>query len=388
MWKQRLAQYLIDPRYKRVHFIIIAAALVLHLSLHYATYVPFLRSPLGDLPYFRLHILHEAEFLLIVAYAGVVLGLRAGIAAVVITGVTSVPFILTPFIFGREPDPGEIRDLTLQVGFILIMGLMMVLLYDRDQRRRLAEQDKESLREMDRMRNNFMSMAAHELRTPMTTVMGFADLLASKELPDDQRIEWAGHIGAQAKRLHNLIEELLNVSRIAAGKLEVDLQPQGVESIANAALASVGYTPTHPIYLDIPDDLPEVSADRDKLLQVLVNLLSNAIKYSPNGGEIWLTARPTADGHVKIDIQDQGLGISEEDQAKLFTGFYRVQRPETEKIPGTGLGLSIVRSLIELMGGRVNVDSELGKGSTFSVALPAWREAAAKPSTVASPQAA
>jgi len=367
---KRLAHFLLDPRYKRTHLAIIVLALMVHLGLHYATYLPALRGPLGGLPYFRLHVLHEAEFLLIVAYAGIVLGLRAGVAAVVITGLTSIPFILTPYIFGRDPRPGEIRDLTIQVAFILIMGILMILLYDRDQRRREAESNRDALREVDQVRNNFMSMAAHELRTPMTTVMGFSELLEGDNVPDATRIEWASMINAESRRLSNLIEELLNVSQVTSGKMNIDLQPQSVAEIANAALGSVGHSSTHAVTIEIPRDLPFVVADRDKLLQVLVNLLSNAIKYSPAGGTVRLTARENDDGFVLMDVIDQGMGISQEDQEKLFTSFYRIKRPETQNIQGTGLGLSIVRSLIELMGGHVHLTSELGRGSTFSVTLP------------------
>lgn len=367
---QRLAHFLLDPRYKRMHLAIIALALMVHLALHYATYLPALRGPLGGLPYFRLHVLHEAEFLLIVAYAGIVLGLRAGVAAVVITGLTSIPFILTPYIFGRDPRPGEIRDLSIQVAFILIMGVLMILLYDRDQRRREAESNRDALREVDQVRNNFMSMAAHELRTPMTTVMGFSELLEGENVPDSTRIQWASAINSESRRLNNLIGELLNVSQVTSGKMKIDLQPQSVAEIANAALGSVGHSSAHGLSIEIPRDLPHVVADRDKLLQVLVNLLSNAIKYSPAGGTVRLTARENDDGFVLMDVIDQGMGISQEDQEKLFTSFYRIKRPETENIQGTGLGLSIVRSLIELMGGHVHLTSELGLGSTFSVALP------------------
>jgi signal transduction histidine kinase len=369
MW-HKLAHVLIDPRYKRLHLVIIAVALVTHLGLHYATYIPALREPLGGLPYFRLHVLHEAEFLLIVAYAGIVLGLRAGMAAVVLTGLTSIPFILTPYIFGRDPRPGEIRDLSIQVGFILVMGMLMILLYDRDQRRREAENNRDALREIDQVRNNFMSMAAHELRTPMTTVMGFSELLTGPHVPDNHRIEWAATINEESRRLNNLIEELLSMSRVTAGKMKVDLQPQSIAAIAGSALGSVGNSSAHSVVIDVPEGLPMVVADRDKLMQVLVNLLSNAIKYSPAGGEVRLKAREGDDGFVLIDVIDQGMGISQADQEKLFTSFYRVERPETQGIQGTGLGLSIVRSLIELMGGRVHLASEVGVGSTFCVALP------------------
>jgi signal transduction histidine kinase len=379
MW-QKLAHFLLDPRYKRTHLVIIATALVTHLGMHYATYVPALRGPLGGLPYFRLHVLHEAEFLLIVAYAGIVLGLRTGVAAVVITGLTSIPFILTPYIFGRDPRPGEIRDLSIQVAFILIMGFLMILLYDRDQRRREAESNRDALREIDQVRNNFMSMAAHELRTPMTTVMGFSELLEGDNVPDETRIQWAGQINAESRRFNNLIEELLNVSEVTSGKMKLDLQPQSVAEIASAALDSVGRSSAHAFSIEIPRDLPYALADHDKLMQVLVNLLSNAIKYSPEGGIVRLAARKNdADGFVLIEVIDQGMGISPEDQEKLFTSFYRIQRPETQNIQGTGLGLSIVRSLIELMGGRVRLTSQIGLGSTFCIALPAATASASVP---------
>ncbi|MDA1035615.1 MAG: HAMP domain-containing sensor histidine kinase [Chloroflexi bacterium] len=371
MWTN-LARKLIDPRYKRIHIAVIVGALFVHLSLHYATYVPALREPLRGLPYFRLHILHEAEFLLIVAYAGVVVGLRAGVIAIVTTGVTSIPFILTPFIFGRDPRPGEIRDLAIQVGFILAMGLLMILLYDRDQRRRLAESNSTTLREVDLLRNNFISMAAHELRNPMTSVIGFSELLMKPDVTADQRTTWAGTINNESQRLNSLIDELMSVSRAAAGTLTVKPERTPVVTVARNAKLSFGYQPKHPLVLDIPSDLPDVSVDSDKLIQVFVNLLSNAVKYSPDGGEIRFAARRTNDGLVRIDVTDQGLGISLENQERLFSTFYRVDSPEMQGIKGTCLGLSIVKALVEKMGGTVSVQSQVGLGSTFGLTVPVW----------------
>ncbi|MBI4233617.1 MAG: hypothetical protein HY686_04165 [Chloroflexi bacterium] len=127
---RRLAAFLTEPRYQRFHVLVIAAALLGHLLLHYATYVPALREPMSRLPYLRLHVLHEAEFLLLIVYAGLVFRLKGGLAAVAITAITSVPFLLTPFIFGREPRPGELRDLAVQVGAILVMGAIISVLYE------------------------------------------------------------------------------------------------------------------------------------------------------------------------------------------------------------------------------------------------------------------
>ena len=138
---QRLTTFLTEPCNRKKHAVIIAAALIAHLFLHYATYIPALREPFGALPYFRLHVLHEAEFLFIVVYAALVFRLKGGLTAVAVTAVTSIPFILTPYIFGRSPRPDEIRDLAIQVAFILLMGTLITIFYEavaRGSQRRLA----------------------------------------------------------------------------------------------------------------------------------------------------------------------------------------------------------------------------------------------------------
>ena len=373
--RKLIASRLLDPKYRGFHLIVIAIVLLLHLATHYATYIPMFREPLGNLPYFRLHALHEAEFLLIVAYAGVVLGLRGGLAAIAVTAFTSIPFVLTPYIFGREPRPNEVRDLVTQVVFILSMGLLITLLHDRDKRRREAMAQSETLREVDRVRNNFVSMAAHEMRTPMTTVAGFAELLLEQEVPESQRREWLESIKEGSTRLTNLVEEVLSVTRIEAGRLNLEITPVRLSEVLPSVMNGVGDPPpglsfTHAI----PPTLPALAVDRDKLIQILVNLVSNAYKYSPSGGSVLLTAQETDDHLVRLEIADQGLGISEEDQARLFSSFSRIDRPETQAIKGSGLGLHIVKSLAEMQGGTVGVRSTLNVGSTFHLTLPAWSD--------------
>ena len=124
--------------------------------------------------------------------------------------------------------------------------------------------------------------------------------------------------------------------------------------------------------------MPPVAADADKLRQVLVNPISNAIKYSPHGGEIAIRAY-TSQGAIRVEIQDQGLGIASENQAKLFTRFHRIKTVQTEGIPGTGLGLTIVKSLVEMMQGTIDLTSADGKGSTFGFTIPAWQDDSATP---------
>lgn len=140
-----IGRFLNDPKNRPVHAVIIISALFLHLALHYATYVPSLRPPLDGLPYFRLHVLHEAEFMLIVFYTVVVFRWRGGLVAILVTAVSSIPFLMTPYIFDRPPRPGEVRDLATQVGFILVMALLIVWLYEaagrqREERARLADE--------------------------------------------------------------------------------------------------------------------------------------------------------------------------------------------------------------------------------------------------------
>ena len=378
---------LIDPRHRWCHVAIITVALAVHLSLHYATYLPALRGPLDNLPYFRLHMLHEAEFLLIIAYAGVVLGLRAGIVTLVITAATSVPFILTPYTFDRAPRTNEIRDLALQVGFILLMGLLIVLLYDRDKSRRLAESTASALREVAQLRNNFVAIASHELCTPLTALYGFSELLVTRQPDPEQQAIWIKNVHHETGRLANLVDELLNVSQIEAGTVAVRADMVEVGDLLDGVLNAVGNPPAgHHIIRVVPDGLPLVCADRKKVEQVLINLVSNAIKYSPQGGRVRVSAHPEpGSGQVTFKVADQGMGLSGEDQAKLFSTFYRVQRPETSGIEGTGLGLYISKSLVELMGGRIWLESRMDKGSTFAFTLPLWSVGTAGgPSSVAS----
>lgn len=143
--------FLTDPKYRRWHFVVLTFALLAHSALHYATYLPALRGPISNLPYFRLHSLHEAEYLLVIVYASLVFRLKGGLTAVGITAVTSLPFLLTPFIFGRQPRPDELRDLAIQVAFVLLMGTIIALLYEwvareRDRRLALADHIEESNR--------------------------------------------------------------------------------------------------------------------------------------------------------------------------------------------------------------------------------------------------
>lgn len=221
-------------------------------------------------------------------------------------------------------------------------------------------------------RNNFVSIASHELRTPMTAILGFSELLLAREVSEELRHEWLQAINSDGRRMSAIIESLLNVSTIQSGRLEVSLEPLDMEAVLDGVITSVAAgSPEHRIEVDVPADLPAVVADSGKLAEVLSNLVGNALKYSPAGGVVSIEARTEGDGRVVVSVTDEGLGIAETDIEQLFTSFHRVRRPETVAIRGTGLGLYIVKSLVEMMNGSIEISSELDVGSTFRVALPA-----------------
>ncbi|MEW6034228.1 MAG: GAF domain-containing protein [Chloroflexota bacterium] len=228
-------------------------------------------------------------------------------------------------------------------------------------------------REVDRMKTEFISIASHELRTPMTGVYGFAELLlmTGKELTGEHR-QWLETIHQESKRLNDIVNDLLNVSRIESGGLTLKLEAVALGPLVADIFGKFTLShPTRQFFVDMSEDFPAVRADRDKLHQVLLNLVDNAVKYSPQGGPVEVKTRlDEAEGRAIISVSDRGLGIPEEEIPRLFTRFHRVQRPETTGLRGTGLGLHIAKSLMELMGGQIWVESKVNEGSTFYVSLP------------------
>jgi PAS domain S-box-containing protein len=247
--------------------------------------------------------------------------------------------------------------------------------------------------EADRAKTEFISTVSHELRTPMTSIKGYADLLligAAGAVNENQQ-RFLSVIKANADRLSILVNDLLDISRIESGRVKLELKPIAVESLLDAVVTSLHgkFEEKHlAIQVVLPaGDLPRVLADRDRVMQILTNLVGNAYQYTPSGGSV--TVRAHASGEfVQIDVADTGIGISPENQSKVFERFYRVDDPNVNEFPGTGLGLAIVKSLIEMHDGHIWLQSELGKGTTFSFTLRAIKEApaieAAQPSTVAS----
>lgn len=229
-------------------------------------------------------------------------------------------------------------------------------------------------REVNQMKNEFVSTVSHELRTPLTSIKGYVDLILDGEAGDINEIqrEFLLIVKQNSDRLVDLINDLLDISRIESGRIHLKIQPIEVnDAIAGALETFKAVLEQQQMAVDvkIPKDLPHAAGDRDRVGQVLINLISNAIKYSPGGGKITVSSRKR-DGQVVVSVTDTGIGISKEDQQHLFSKFYRVDSSLTRDIGGTGLGLSICKTIIELLGGQIWIKSAPGKGSTFSFTLP------------------
>jgi signal transduction histidine kinase len=222
------------------------------------------------------------------------------------------------------------------------------------------------------LRNTFVSIVSHELRSPLTSIVGFADLLFHRNPPEDTRKLWAQNIYIQADKLSTLVEELLNVTRIQSGKTRLNIMAEKLSFVLEEQLDMTRYhTNKHAFVINIEPDLPDVLIDRDKFGHVILNILNNAVKYSPDGGKIKVSAYYDKQrNRVVVAISDEGIGIGPADKESLFTTFHRIQRPETAGIGGSGLGLYIAKEWMEAMGGGIWLESELNKGSTFFVGIP------------------
>ncbi len=254
--------------------------------------------------------------------------------------------------------------------------------------------------QIDKLKSNIISVVSHEFRTPLTSVLGFSELLLMRDQPEEERRQCLEHIHREALKLEALVNDFLDVSQLNAGK--VALNPQPVEpaaAVARAIDALSSRAERHRLVSEIEGGLPPVEADPERLEQILDNLLSNAVKYSPEGSTVLVRARSASvdrDGQLRLggdgaerwiafSVEDQGVGIPPEQLSAIFMPFHRVEGELTRRIRGTGLGLSIVKSLVELQQGRLWVESEVGVGSRFHFAL---RAACHQPSAVSLQQSA
>jgi len=232
----------------------------------------------------------------------------------------------------------------------------------------------EKVRQANQAKSEFVSLVAHELRTPMTSIRGYADMMAKGVMGPltEQQTESLRIIRSNVERMQVLVSDLQDISRIEAGQLRLEIGPTTLTGALEEALRVMQgplERKSHRLITEVPPDLPQVSADPSRLTQVLINLLSNACKYTPEGGEV--RVRAWVEGpFVHCAVSDTGIGIPPEDQARLFTKFFRSDNPMVREQPGTGLGLCIVKNLVELQGGEIAVSSQPGEGTTFTFTVP------------------
>ena len=227
-------------------------------------------------------------------------------------------------------------------------------------------------KQLAQAKNDFVAMASHDLRTPLTAIKGYAVTLLrhDKRFDDTTQKEFLKVINSEIDRLSRLLDNLLNLSRLEAGRLEVRKDMVDFYEIVRKTVDVFKVSATkHEFAIDIPSDCSHIYADQDRLEQVLNNLISNAIKYSPAGGTITINSRINGKEWI-TSVSDQGTGIPKEQLAYLFERFHRVESKLTRHVSGTGLGLFITRSLVEAHGGQIWVESEVGHGTTFYFTLP------------------
>ncbi len=235
------------------------------------------------------------------------------------------------------------------------------------------------LKQLEKIRQDFVANVSHELRTPLTTIKGYAETLLDGALKEDQAFQFVQVIQRHTDRLTKIVEDLLMLSKIETKEFQLKMEliplPNFIDDVIDFLREPAEKKKISLARHDMPSSLA-VWADRSYLEQILINLLDNAIKYTSEGGRVIVSAFEKDSKDIEFSIEDNGIGIPKEDLSRIFERFYRVDKGRSKELGGTGLGLSIVKHLVQAHGGRVWVESQLGKGSTFYFTLPIGSEEA------------
>jgi two-component system phosphate regulon sensor histidine kinase PhoR len=225
----------------------------------------------------------------------------------------------------------------------------------------------------EEMRDQFVDTATHELRTPLANIKAYAETLALADVIDiEQQKQFLNTINSEATRLARFVDDLLSVSSMELGSLSLNKQVTDLTRMLNEVLAKVRPQMDEKrlaFEVAFPEKMPEPELDKDKIAAVLVNLLGNAVKYTPANGRVIFRVN-TTDKQIELNIEDTGVGIASEELPKVFEKFFRSPDPRVQEQTGTGLGLALANEVVRLHGGKIEVESEINKGSTFTVLLP------------------
>jgi signal transduction histidine kinase len=272
----------------------------------------------------------------------------------------------------RRKSAGDFRPEVIEL--LKTFATQSVLAIQNARLFREIEDKSRQIEAANRHKSEFLANMSHELRTPLNAIIGFSEVLGERLFGElnEKQAEYTDDILTSGRHLLSLINEILDLSKVEAGRMELELAAFDLPLAIDNARTFVRERATkHGISLDVSVDerLGDFIGDERKIKQILLNLLSNAVKFTPEGGRIGINARQT-DGSVEISVSDTGIGIAAEDQPKIFEEFRQVGADYAHKSEGTGLGLTLAKKFVELHGGKIWVESEVGKGSTFTFTLP------------------
>jgi signal transduction histidine kinase len=290
--------------------------------------------------------------------------------------------LAVPLTSGRQPlgvleainsSKGQFDEEDLRFTSLLGQRMGSVIELSRARERERALMHK--LRESDRTKSDFVSILAHELKGPMTTIVGFGQMLDEHwaTMEEEKRTQFIGIIRRETERLAHMVSDLLDVSRMETGNLRYEFEPMSMTDLIESVTTVHGsITESHQLEVDLDPDLPKVVGDKDRLRQVVINLLTNATRYSPEGTTIRVRAAVRDQGgrrEVLVSVTDEGIGIAPADADRIFSKFAMLAKPAWTK-KGTGLGLFITKAIVDAHDGRIWVESKLGEGSTFCFTVP------------------
>jgi signal transduction histidine kinase len=296
---------------------------------------------------------------------------RAGLKALLAVPLLREGRVLGALLVARK-TPGEFPPGTVDLlGTLAAQSALAI--HNARLFRELEEKGRE-LAQANQHKSEFLANMSHELRTPLNAVIGFSEVLSEQMFGElnEKQSEYVDDIHTSGRHLLSLINDILDLAKIEAGRMELDLTTFDIRQALGNALTLVSERAGRrgiALESEIDGSLTDMTGDERKVKQILLNLLSNAVKFTPEGGRVTLTARG-ADSMVVIAVRDTGVGISAEDQQHIFEEFRQVGTDYARKVEGTGLGLTLTRRFVELHGGEIVVESEPGAGSEFRISLP------------------